>query len=117
MTTKRSEERGRITARVPQLVVQELEEAAALVGVTVNQFVVQAASEKARTVIDTSTRIELSRRDAAFIANLLDAPPALNRALVAAVQRYKKAVDDGHLNTSATKRSRHEHVRLRSRST
>ena len=44
MTTKRSEERGRITARIPQLVVEELEEAAALAGVTVNQFIVQAAT-------------------------------------------------------------------------
>ena len=63
----RTEERGRITARAPQLVVDELEEAAALVGVTVNQFIVQAAAEKARTIIDAYTRIELSRRDAAFI--------------------------------------------------
>ena len=117
MATKRSEERGRITARVPLLVVQELEEAAALVGVTVNQFVVQAVSEKARTVIDTSTRIELSRRDAAFIADLLDAPPTPNSALVAAFQRYKKAVENGHINSSAAKRTRDKYVRLRSRST
>ena len=92
MATKTSDERGRITARLPQALVTELEEAAALVGVTVNQFIVQAASEKARTIIETCARIDVSRRDAAFIANLLDAPPAPNAALLKAAQLYDKAV-------------------------
>jgi uncharacterized protein (DUF1778 family) len=103
----RTEERGRITARAPQLVVDELEEAAALVGVTVNQFIVQAATEKARTIIDSYTRIELSRRDAAFIANLLDNPPAPSDALKRAVQRHKKAVKNGDSDTVASGPSRH----------
>lgn len=92
MPTKTSDERGRITARLPLALVTELEEAAALVGVTVNQFIVQAASEKARTIIETCTRIDVSRRDAAFIANLLDSPPLPNAALLKAVQLYDKAV-------------------------
>ncbi|HNB42567.1 MAG TPA: DUF1778 domain-containing protein [Burkholderiaceae bacterium] len=99
------EERGRITARAPQPVVDQLEEAAALVGVTVNQFIVQAATEKARTIIDAHTRIELSRRDAAFIAKLLDDPPVPNAALKRAAQRYKKVI--GHGNPPAAKPSRH----------
>jgi uncharacterized protein (DUF1778 family) len=104
MATK-TEERGRITARAPQPVVDDLEEAAALVGITVNQFIVQAAAEKARTIIDAFTRISLSRRDAAFIANLLDAPPAPNEALRRAAQRYEKAAENG--DSSAPKSSRH----------
>ena len=91
MTTKTSDDRGRITARLPQALVTELEEAAALVGVTVNQFIVQAASEKARSIIETCMRIDLSRRDATFIADLLDAPPAPNAALIKAVRLYEKA--------------------------
>lgn len=102
-----TEERGRITARAPQPVVDELEEAATLVGVSVNQFVVQAAIEKARTIIDSFTRIELTRRDAAFIANLLDNPPAPNAALKEAVQRYKKVVKDGDSDSTASEPSRH----------
>jgi uncharacterized protein (DUF1778 family) len=94
MATKTSDERGRITARLPQALVTELEEAAALVGVTVNQFIVQAASEKARAIIETCTRIDVSRRDAAFIANLLDMPPPPNAALLKAVRLYDKAVTD-----------------------
>lgn len=90
------EPRGRITARAPQLVVDELEEAAALVGVTVNQFVVQAAIEKARTIKDTYSRVQLSRRDAAFIFDLLDNPPAPNAALMRAAQSSKKAFQSGN---------------------
>lgn len=104
MATK-TEERGRITARAPQLVVDELEEAAALVGVTINQFVVQAATEKARTIIDAFTRINLSRRDAAFIADLLDNPPAPNEALLRAAQRYEKVVSNE--DSPAPKSSQH----------
>lgn len=97
------ESRGRITARAPQPVVDELEEAAALLGVSVNQFLVQAAVEKARTVLDTYSRIELSRRDAAFIANLLDNPPAPNEALQEAVRRYMKVAkhDESPLPTTS----------------
>jgi uncharacterized protein (DUF1778 family) len=102
-----TEERGRITARAPQPVVDELEEAATLVGVSVNQFIVQAAIEKARTIIDAFTRIELTRRDAVFIANLLDNPPAPNAALKRAVQRYNKAVSNDDSNSTASKRPRH----------
>lgn len=106
MTTK-PEIRGRITARAPQPIVDELEEAAALVGVTVNQFIVQAASEKARTIIDSFTRIELTRRDAVFIANLMDAPPEPNAALRRAAQKYEKAVNDEDSDSPASKSSRH----------
>lgn len=106
MATK-TEERGRITARAPQPVVDELEEAAALVGITVNQFIVQAATEKARMIIDTFTRIELSRRDAVFIANLLDEPPAPNMALRRAAQRYEKAVNNGDSDSLAAESPRH----------
>jgi uncharacterized protein (DUF1778 family) len=94
MTTKTSIERGRITARVPQPVVDELEEAAALGGVTVNQFIVQAATERARAVIETYTRIDLSRRDAAFTLQLLDQPALATPALQRTGQRYREAVVD-----------------------
>ena len=109
MATKTSDERGRITARLPRALVTELEEAAALVGVTVNQFIVQAASEKARTIIETCTRIDVSRRDAAFIANLLDAPPAPNAALIKAIRHHEMSVinADSDADTGASGQPRH----------
>ncbi|MBA4741078.1 MAG: DUF1778 domain-containing protein [Azoarcus sp.] len=104
MATK-TKERGRITARAPQPVVDELEEAAALAGITVNQFIVQAATEKARTIIDAFTRVSLSRRDAVFIATLLDNPPSPNEALQRAARRYEQEVE--RADPSAAKPSRH----------
>ncbi len=103
----KTEERGRITARAPQPVVDQLEEAAALVGVTVNQFIVQAATEKARSIIEAHTRIELSRRDATFIANLLDDPPPPNAAMKRAIQRYKKVIAHGNSDSTASGSSQH----------
>ena len=44
--------RSRISARVPTGVHERLEEAAELVGATVNQFVVQAALKEADRVIE-----------------------------------------------------------------
>jgi uncharacterized protein (DUF1778 family) len=41
----------RISARVPESVFETLTRAAALVGSTVNQFLVQSALERAQTVI------------------------------------------------------------------
>lgn len=50
--TLSTEERGRIAARVPQAVRDTLQQAAELLGATLNQFVVQAALSEARRVID-----------------------------------------------------------------
>ncbi|MDR2450400.1 MAG: DUF1778 domain-containing protein [Candidatus Accumulibacter sp.] len=105
--TTRTLERGRITARAPQSLVEDLEEAAALVGVSVNQFIVQASVEKARAIIDSFARIEISRRDAAFIAGLLDDPPAPNEALRRAARGYRREVDHGDPDGAASGSSRH----------
>ncbi|MEO7497431.1 MAG: DUF1778 domain-containing protein, partial [Massilia sp.] len=48
-TTK---ERDRITARVSQPIARKLQEAADLSGATLNQFLIQAALEKAEKIID-----------------------------------------------------------------
>ena len=58
---------------------------------------IEAATERARAVIETYIRIDLSGRDAAFILQLLDQPALAalaNPALQRTGQRYKKAVVD-----------------------
>jgi uncharacterized protein (DUF1778 family) len=84
-------ERGRITARVPLAVEAKLREAADLVGATVNQFLVQAALEKANEVIDRERFIAVTPRDAAFLLNLLDDPSPANAKLMRARERYHQA--------------------------
>lgn len=90
-----SEDRGRITARVSHPVVEKLQEAADLTGATVNQFLVQAALEKAEMIIDRERTIRFSREDAAMLINMLENPSKPNAALTSAFERYKnKAKND-----------------------
>jgi uncharacterized protein (DUF1778 family) len=94
-----TEERGRITARVPQSVQNTLQQAAELLGATLNQFVVQAALSEARRVIERDKVIHLSSTDAAFLMNLLEEPPAPNARLRKAFQAYKKRTLDAEHST------------------
>ena len=88
--TLSTDERGRITARVPQKVQDTLQQAAELLGATLNQFVVQAALSEARRVIERDRVIHLSSTDAAFLMTLLEKPPAPNARLRKALHAYKK---------------------------
>lgn len=95
--TLTTQERGRITARVPQNVQDTLQQAADLLGATLNQFVVQAALNEAQRVIERGRVIHLSGNDAAFLLNLLENPPAPNARLRQAVRNYEsRKADAGH---------------------
>lgn len=82
--------RTRISTRVPKTVHTRLEEAADLVGATVNQFVVQAALKEADRVIEHERVIVPSERDARMILDLLDNPRAPNAKLRTGLKRYRK---------------------------
>ncbi len=85
-------ERERISSRVPKPVRKTLEEAAALSGATLNQFVVQAALKEAHAVLERERVIRLSRRDAEVLFRALDKPPAPNARLKKAVAAYRRAL-------------------------
>jgi uncharacterized protein (DUF1778 family) len=86
------EHRKRITARVSDSVRNTLEQAAELLGATVNQFVVQTAYVEAQRVIERESVIRLSQKDAHKVLALLDNPPKPNKRLKAAVKAFKGAV-------------------------
>jgi len=92
MATVLAEPRKRITARVSDSVRDTLEQAAELLGATVNQFVVQTAYEEAQRVIERESVIRLSQADAHKILGLLDHPPKPNQRLKAAVKTYQAKV-------------------------
>lgn len=92
--TLTTQERGRITARVPQNVQDTLQQAADLLGATLNQFVVQAALNEAQRVIERGRVIHLSANDAAFLLNLLENPPAPNARLRQALRNYESRKAD-----------------------
>jgi uncharacterized protein (DUF1778 family) len=86
------EPRKRITARVSENVRATLEQAAELLGATVNQFVVQTAYQEAQRILERESVIRLSQRDARKVLALLDSPPKANKALKDAVKSFKGSV-------------------------
>jgi len=79
----------RITARVSAQIKQTLTDAANLSGATLNQFLVQAALEKAQYIIEKDTLILLSKNDAEAFFQALENPPQPNAKLLDAVKHYK----------------------------
>ena len=86
------EPRKRITARVSGKVRVTLEQAAELLGATVNQFVVQTAYQEAQRVVERESVIRLSQKDARKVLALLDNPPKPNKRLRDAAKEFKGTV-------------------------
>jgi uncharacterized protein (DUF1778 family) len=82
----------RITARVSEQIKETLIAAADLTGATLNQFLVQAALEKAETIIEKDRLILLSKKDAAFFFDVLENPPEPNARLTKAVKNYRARI-------------------------
>ena len=83
----------RITARVPQSTRSIIERAAAIYGATINQFIVQAAVERANEVLQSIESIKLSTRDAKIFLNALANPPQPNENLLDAACAHSRLVD------------------------
>ncbi|MDY0268954.1 MAG: DUF1778 domain-containing protein [Trichloromonas sp.] len=83
----------RISARVPENVHALLERAADLLGSTMNQFVVQAAVDRARKVIEDENIIRLTGDSSRLFFEALESPPAPNEKLLAAVKAHKERLD------------------------
>ncbi len=86
------EPRARITARISESMRSTMEQAAELMGATLNQFVVQIAYLEAQRVIERESLIRLSQRDARKVLSLLDTPPKPNKHLKNAVKEFKGSV-------------------------
>lgn len=86
------EPRKRITARVTDTVRDTLEQAAELLGATVNQFVVQTAYLEAQRVIERESIIRLSQEDSQKVLSLMGSPPKPNKRLKDAVKGFKASV-------------------------
>lgn len=84
----------RLTTRITPHVQDTLQVAADLVGATLNQFVVQAALEKAEKVIESESTITLTRRESLRLLELLDAPPPRNDKFIQAQARYQRIKAD-----------------------
>ncbi|WP_044408375.1 type II toxin-antitoxin system TacA family antitoxin [Thiomicrospira microaerophila] len=81
----------RITARVDIDTQNLLTKAAALAGMSsINSFVLNAAIEKAKQVIEREQTLKLSQADAVLLMDALDKPATLNAKLKMASERYER---------------------------
>jgi len=79
----------RITARVDIDTQELLSKAAALMGISsINSFVLSAAIEKAKKIIQKENSLKLSHRDAMLFVDALDAPQS-NARLSQAIKSYQ----------------------------
>jgi uncharacterized protein (DUF1778 family) len=78
----------RLTTRITDHVQDKLQMAADLVGATLNQFVVQAAMEKAEKIIESESTIVLTRRESLMILDLIENPAPRNAKFLEAQARY-----------------------------
>ena len=86
---------NRVTARVPSAVKETLEQAAALLGTPLNQFMVQASLRAAQEVIRSEQSVGLSKRDVRALFDCLDEPAPANDALRNAARRHSELTQDG----------------------
>ena len=68
----------RLTIRITDHVQDKLQMAADLVGTTMNQYIVQAALEKAEKIIERESTIIMTRRESLRLLELLENPPPRN---------------------------------------
>lgn len=93
-TTARREEPAdeRITARLPSSTRSIIERAAAIYGASINQFIVQAAVERANEVLRSMETVKLSARDARVFMDALASPSQPSKELLDAVQAHDRLI-------------------------
>jgi uncharacterized protein (DUF1778 family) len=69
-----------------------IQAAADLAGSSLNQFVVGAAHQQAREILERESVIRLNREQTKRVFELLDAPPKPNPALLSAKVAHRKLV-------------------------
>jgi uncharacterized protein (DUF1778 family) len=84
-----SKVKERISARVPQQAYQTLTQAAEISGATLNQFLLQAALEKAQMIIEKNRTIKLSTQSATVFFDAIENPPKPKSKLKNVMKIYK----------------------------
>ena len=82
----------RLHIRCDQEMRRLLDKAAAYAHMSVSEFVLSHALEKAQSLVQTHEAISLSQKDFAAFLDALDTPPQANAALQRAYQRHASQV-------------------------
>ncbi len=81
---------ARVSARISPTVYDTLTEASEITGATLNQFLVQAALEKALAIIEHENKIKLNRQSTEHLFELIENSPQVNSKMAQAVKQYKQ---------------------------
>lgn len=92
-----NEEIKRFQTRMPVHILDQLKLAAGLTGATINQFIVQAALEKAQQLIEKEHTLELTLADAKVFFDAIENPPAPNEELLKLAEDYRKDFPDDEI--------------------
>ena len=82
----------RITTRMTPKAHAVVEDAAAVLGVPLNSFIISAAVEKASDVLARERLITLSPRDAEFVAGKMEKPGKPNKFLTNAIKQARSRI-------------------------
>lgn len=91
--TSRENRTERIQARATKQAKELLETAAAMQGVSLSEFVLASALERATETVHAHRYVQLSARDSRAFAEALSNPREPNEALLAARDRYLVEVE------------------------
>ena len=83
-----------ITTRVPLHLKRRWQQAAALRGLTLTDFLITAANDATSDVFEEEDKIQLSESDALLLAEMLMRPPRLNERLRQAVREECEQMRD-----------------------
>lgn len=83
---------ARVDFRTTPEIKSLIEQAAAIYGTTVSEYIKATVVEKSREIIERNETRILSDRDRDVFLALLDSPAAPNQALLAAAAEFKNAV-------------------------
>ncbi len=78
-----------ISTVIPMQMYQTLALAAEIQGETLKHFLVQAAFEKAKMIVEQERVINLSLQDARTFFQAIDHPPEPSPLLIQAIQKYR----------------------------
>lgn len=84
----------RVAARMPEEILDRINEAASILGSTLNQFLVSAALDKANAVLERERIINLNFASARVVLDSLANPPEPNQALKQAMKRRRALLGD-----------------------
>lgn len=87
-----AERRTRLVARMPLRTRKTIQAAAELQGASLNQFVTEAAHQKALELLEQVSFIRLNSEQTRRVFDLMDKPPKPNRALLAAKALHRRLV-------------------------